>query len=43
MQQYPAMATTGVRSVQWLPSLEEACAQAGTTGKLVLLDFFKPT
>jgi hypothetical protein len=37
------MATTGVRSVQWLASLDEARARAGATGKLVLLDFFKPT
>jgi len=29
--------------LQWLPTLEQALAQAKSSGKLVLLDFFKPT
>lgn len=30
-------------SIPWIASLDEAIAQAKTSGKLVLLDFFSPT
>jgi len=31
------------RSIRWVTSVDDAIAQAKTTGKLVLLDFFSPT
>jgi hypothetical protein len=30
-------------SIPWVTSVDDAIAQAKTTGKLVLLDFFSPT
>ena len=31
------------KRIQWLSTIDEATAQAKGSGKLVLLDFFKPT
>jgi hypothetical protein len=38
------MATqVGERSIPWMASVDDAIAQAKSSGKFVLLDFFSPT